>query len=53
METIPGHDHYLDPPEYPTKDRCYICEDIFDIDDLDEIGGHYYCGMCKPETYDD
>jgi hypothetical protein len=38
MESIPGHDRYLDPPDWPTRGQCDLCGEDYDNDDLTRTG---------------
>lgn len=58
MEIIPGHDRWLDPPEYPTRGYCAGCQDYFDYDDMtvrmvtgkDDL---WYCHECMDDLLDE
>ena len=51
MESIKGHDKWLDPPEEPTHWECDGCGGIFDGGDLNQIGkrDEWYCDECYEE----
>jgi hypothetical protein len=53
VEIIPGHDRYLDPPDYPTHSECDGCGSMEDNDDLTEIGGRWMCEYCKADYVDE
>jgi hypothetical protein len=46
MESIDYFDEFLDPPEYPTHLSCDSCNEIFDNNDLSEIGSIWLCDNC-------
>ena len=44
MESIKGHDHYLDPPTIPEYALCIRCGDKYHADDLNDDG---LCDSCQ------
>jgi len=46
MESIKGYDHYLDPPGIPKYTTCDKCHDMYDVDDLNEVGFQLVCDSC-------
>lgn len=46
MESIPGHDRWLDPPDPPTHGECAWCGEVFDFDDMTRYKDDWFCREC-------
>lgn len=53
MESIPDHDKWLDPPDFPTHGECDGCGSLEDYGDMTEIDGRWLCVDCEADYTDE
>ena len=49
MESVDPFDKWLDPPDEPTHDECYMCGALCAVDDMYEYQDDYICESCYNE----